>query len=132
MFSKLTRASSPASTSRTLAGSPRSLTIEEASGNGGASGRLDRLDDVARIYAFAIACAGKRIGARAAQREAAGAGGRREATPERGEGDPSTCDRKNPTVVMTGLVPVTHAAKLPRLRGMTLTMRGLSWCEAAV
>ena len=44
---------------------------------------FERLDDVARIYAFAIACAEGRIGARAGQGEAAAAtGSEREAKPQ--------------------------------------------------
>ena len=48
-------------------GGPALLRTAMEAGHGGASGRLERLDDVARIYAFAIACAEGRIGARAAQ-----------------------------------------------------------------
>jgi oligopeptidase B len=51
-------------------GGPVLLRTAMEAGHGGASGRLERLDDVARIYAFAIACADGRIGARAGQGEA--------------------------------------------------------------
>ena len=48
-------------------GEPVLLKTTMEAGHGGASGRFERLDDVARIYAFAIACAEGRIGARAAE-----------------------------------------------------------------
>ena len=51
-------------------GGPVLLRTAMEAGHGGASGRFDRLDDVARIYAFAIACAEGKIGARAAQGKA--------------------------------------------------------------
>jgi oligopeptidase B len=52
-------------------GGPALLRTAMEAGHGGASGRLERLDDVARMYAFAIACAEGKIGARAGQGEAA-------------------------------------------------------------
>ena len=55
-------------------GGPILLRTAMEAGHGGASGRLERLDDVARIYAFAIACAEGKIGAPAGQGEAAAAG----------------------------------------------------------
>jgi oligopeptidase B len=55
-------------------GGPTLLRTAMEAGHGGASGRLERLDDVARIYAFAIACALGKIGARSGQGEAASAG----------------------------------------------------------
>jgi oligopeptidase B len=42
-------------------GGPALLRTAMEAGHGGASGRLERLDDVARIYAFAIACAEGKI-----------------------------------------------------------------------
>jgi oligopeptidase B len=54
-------------------GGPALLRTAMEAGHGGASGRLERLDDVARIYAFAIACADGKIGARAGQGGAAAA-----------------------------------------------------------
>ena len=43
-------------------GGPILLRTAMEAGHGGAPGRLERLDDVARAYAFAIACAEGRIG----------------------------------------------------------------------
>jgi oligopeptidase B len=52
-------------------GGPVLLRTAMEAGHGGASGRLERLDDVARIYAFAIACAEGKIGVRGLQAGAA-------------------------------------------------------------
>ena len=51
-------------------GGPILLRNAMEAGHGGAPGRFERLDDVARIYAFAIACAEGRIGGRPGQGDA--------------------------------------------------------------